>query len=131
MQTVQQIVDAVQKLPEGSLFKGYKDFVVQDLLIQPNNIRYRLECWQSPSGEYLVGRLPEGISQNHFGNSLVRYILFQYYHSHVTQPLILEGLHEMGIDISAGQVNRIITENKESFHQEKEDILKRIAEKAG
>jgi hypothetical protein len=52
------------------------------------------------------------------------FIIYQYYHSHVTQPLILEQLLELGIDISAGQVNRIIVEGNELFHKEKDEILK-------
>lgn len=110
-------------LPEGSKFKGYNDYIVQDLIIQPNNIRFRLECWQSLSGEYFVGQLPKDTAQNHFGISLVRFVLYQYYHAHVTQPLILEELLEMGVDISSGQINRIINENKDSFHREKDEIL--------
>ena len=43
---------------------------------------------------------------------------------HVTQPLILEQLRELGFDISAGQINRIITEGKERFHEEKDEILR-------
>ena len=49
--------------------------------------------------------------------------MYQYYHSHVTQPLIPEQLKEYGIDISSGMINRIITENKEQYHEEKEKIL--------
>ena len=30
---------------------------------------------------------------------------------------------EMGVDISAGQLNNLLTENKDDFHQEKDDIL--------
>jgi hypothetical protein len=59
----------------------------------------------------------------HFGPTLISFILYQYYHGHVTQPLILEELEEFGVDISAGEVNRIITEGKEEFHIEKEEIL--------
>ena len=41
----------------------------------------------------------------------------------MTQPLLLSRLWEWGIDISKGQLNRILTENKEGFHAEKRDIL--------
>ena len=60
----------------------------------------------------------------HFDSSLLSFILYQYYHCHVTQPLIFEQLWELGFDISTGQVNRIITEGKERFHMEKDEILR-------
>jgi hypothetical protein len=41
----------------------------------------------------------------------------------VTQPLLLAQLREWGIEISSGQLNRILIENKTLFHQEKQDIL--------
>lgn len=110
-------------LPEGSKLKDYQDFYVQDILIQPFNTRYRLERWETPSGEYVVGIMPEGVAQGHYGIQLIRFILYQYYHAHVTQPLIIEELLEFGIDISSGKVNSIITENKDDFHSEKEAIL--------
>ena len=69
--------------------------------------------------------LPDEIGTlGHFAPSLHSFILYQYHHCHVTQPLILEQLREMGGDISAGQVNRIITEGKGRFHAEKEEILR-------
>jgi hypothetical protein len=52
------------------------------------------------------------------------YILYQYYHAHVTQPLLSEQLWEGGVDISSGQIERILIESKECFHQEKAAILK-------
>ena len=40
------------------------------------------------------------------------------------QPLLLEQLWDVEVDISSGQLNRIITEGKEVFHKEKADILR-------
>ena len=111
-------------IPAGSRFKGYQDYVVQDIKFEAHNIRYRLERWQGPEGEYIIAKLPEEIMGSHFGTTLRSFILYQYYHALVTQPLIFEQLSEIGIEISSGEINRIITEDKEKFHLEKEEILK-------
>jgi hypothetical protein len=36
----------------------------------------------------------------HFGPELIAYVMYQYHQCHVTQPLLLEQLQEMDIDIS-------------------------------
>jgi hypothetical protein len=53
---------------------------------------------------------------------LICYILDQHHHAHVTQPLLLEQLHDFGIDISAGQLSHLLTENHKAFHQEKDEV---------
>lgn len=76
----------------------------------------------TPSGEYVIGELPEDVD-GHSASTLVSFVLYQHYGSCVTQPLILEQLHELSVDISSGQVNNIIIKNKDRFHREKDLIL--------
>ena len=113
----------VEQVPEEATFKGYDDFVVQDLRIELHNICYRLERWQRVDGTYLIAQPPEWLGGGHYGPTVVSYILYQHYGCYVTQPLLLEQLHELGIEISSGQLNRILIENKEAFHQEKDGLL--------
>ena len=110
-------------LPEGSRLLGYEDFTVQDILIQPHNTCYRLARYRTPEGEELIGVLPEDVQGSHFGITLKGFILYQYHHQRVTQPLILQQLTEFGIDISSGQISNILIEDKEAFHLEKDELL--------
>jgi uncharacterized small protein (DUF1192 family) len=112
-----------EHIPAGSTYKGYQDYLVQDLIISNWNICYRRMRWKTPDGRYIVGSLPDEISGTHFGPTLTAFILYQYYGCHVTQPLIAEQLKELGIEISTGQISNIIINNKERFHTEKDQIL--------
>jgi len=110
--------------PLESIFKGYEDFVVQDLIIRPQVIRYRRERWRTPDGRNLVAELPAHVRpDSHFGPTLISFVIHQYHHQHVTQPLLWEQLDQLGIDISKGQLSRILTEGKDAFHQEKAELL--------
>ena len=120
----EETVIRLPHVPEGAVFKGYEDFVVQDLVLKPRVILYRRERWLTADGTSLVAPLPaEVVHGSHYGADLICFILHQYHHQRVTQPLLLEQLHQLGIDISAGELNRILTEGKEAFHQEKAELL--------
>ena len=105
---------------EDWTFKGYANYVVQDLRIEPDNTCYLLEQWQKPDGTYVSAQAPAG---GHYRATLVSYILHQYHHQHVTQPLLLQQLKELGFKISAGKLSELLIEGKEDFHREKDELL--------
>jgi Transposase IS66 family len=111
-------------VPEGSRFKGYDDVFVQELLIKTETTRYRLERWLTPKGKLVVSERPAEAAAGHFGPTLRSFVLYQYHHAHVTEPKLLEQLREWGVRISSGQLHRLITEGKDTFHEEKEEILR-------
>lgn len=110
--------------PPGSRSHGYEEYYVQELLIHAKVTRYLRERIVTPGGQTLLAPLPnEVLPGSHFGPTLQGYLLYQYHHCNVTQPLLKEQLREYGIDISAGQINHILTHNKDGFHQEKAEVL--------
>lgn len=113
-----------EHIPDGAKFKGYEDYIIQDIEIKLRNTRYRRARYQTPDGGTIIGQLPAVVLGSHFGPTLRSYILSQYYQQHVPQNLILKQVWEFGIRISAGELNRIIIEDKEPFHAEKEEVLR-------
>jgi hypothetical protein len=122
------VVVKAEQVPEGSEFKGYSNFYVQELVLKTETTLYRAEKWLTPQGTMVSGQLPlalrvEGPGE-HFGPTMRSFVLYQYYHAQVTEPLILEQLHEWGVRMSSGELHRLITEGKEQFHREKDAILR-------
>lgn len=115
-----------ESLPVGATFRGYEAYVVQELIVQNDNTRYLRARYDLPGGGSVLAPLPPGVlpvGGGHFGANLIAYILDQYHQAHVTEPLLVEQLWEYGIDISAGQLHRILTEEHTLFHQEKDEVL--------
>ena len=42
------IIQPKKRIPNGSRFKGYRDVVIQGLVIRAHNTRYRLARWLTP-----------------------------------------------------------------------------------
>ena len=102
-----------KEVPKGWRLVGYKPYVVQDIIIRRNNIKYEREVWESPDGhQRITAELPLGIASRDFGEQIRRYVINLYNECHVTQPIIHSHLLNLGVDISAGTVNFILNEDK-------------------
>jgi hypothetical protein len=119
----EKIIRPQRRIPKGSRFKGYRDVIIQDLVIEAHNTRYRLARWLTPQGEYLTGELPAHLADHHFGPTLRSYLLYQHHHCQVTQPLLHEQLREWGIDISTGTIDALLSVDHGAFHAEKDALL--------
>jgi hypothetical protein len=55
-----------EDLPEGATFNGYREYDVQDLILERRNIRLMLAEYVTDDGKTIVGKLPAEY-QGHYG----------------------------------------------------------------
>jgi hypothetical protein len=112
-----------ENIEAGSRFKGYDDFIVQDVIVQPRTVLYRRERWLLPSGETVIAPLPAG-TVGHFGAELKRFVISQYVQGQVTVPRLVRLLNDIGTVISKRQVMRLLIEGQDAFLAEARDVLR-------
>lgn len=110
------------EIPEGSKFRGYEPYVVQELVREACNTRFLVECWPTPAGEYRRGELPEWV-EGHFGPKVKATLLYLHHHGRMTQPLLKEMRNECGIDIATGQIDALLSYGQDGFLHEKMALL--------
>ena len=110
-------------LPQDIEFKGYEEFTVQDLKLVPDNIRFRRAKFYSPStNKTYLAPLPAGYD-SHFGPGVKSLALWLGYAGNMSQAAIHSLLTCAGVSISTGQVNRLLVEGQDLFHEEGQEVL--------
>lgn len=110
-------------LPPDAKFQGYETRVVQDLKIITDNVEFRVAVYYSKSlKKTFLGKLPDGY-KGEFGPGIRSLVITLYRDSGMTEPAIARFLKTFGIQIAKSTISRMITEDHDLFHQEKEDIV--------
>jgi urease accessory protein UreE len=109
--------------PDGSRFKGYETYQVQELVLTVHAVRSLRERWVTPDGKTIIAPLPEG-TRGHFGPDLRRFVLMQYHQGQTTLPRLVALLQSVGVAISKREVQRLLTEKQEAFLDENRDVLR-------
>lgn len=111
-------------LPDDLISKGHTDIIVQDIIIQSNNIRYRRETYYSPSkNKSYYGALPEGVqNQDEYGIGIRSLIPVLKTACRMTEKPIIEFFENLGIVLSPTYLSQQWTGGYDWAHQEKSDL---------
>ncbi len=109
-------------LPADAQFKGYKEVVVQDIVFKPYNIKFLKEVYYSPSeNKTYLAELPGGYD-GEFGPGIKALVLTLYFDANISEPKVLDLLHNAGIVISAGEISNLLIKKNDVFHEEKKAV---------
>ena len=92
--------------------KGYEEYPVQDLIVQPKTVLCRRER-MLPDGTTVVAPLPAGI-KGHSGPELKRFVPAQYHQGQTTMPRLPDLLQSYGVSISKRRLVRLLIQGQEA-----------------
>lgn len=111
-------------LPEDIEFKGYEKRIIQNIIIQTDNVLYKLEKCYSPSErKTYIAKLDKNLQNTGFGVETKALVSTLYYENRVTENKIAAFLNSNGILISEGTISNIlIKEKSQQLTSEKKEI---------
>jgi hypothetical protein len=122
-ETIECPVDP-KELPPDAVRVENEAVIVQDIQINPHNIRFERHVYYSESeSKYFYGPLPGGYDQGDFGADLRSLILSLKYCGNMSESKIREFLDNFDVQISAGSVSNILTKTADVFAQEFNEIV--------
>lgn len=113
-------------LPDDLIFKGYKDVVVQNIIIKTDNVKYRRAEYYSPSQKKsYYGALPdEARGKGEYGVGIRTLIPVLKTECNMSQQRIKGFFYNFGVDVSATYIAQQWTGGYALFHQEKSDLYR-------
>ena len=97
------------ELPVDAVFKGYVEYIQQDLSLQRNNKRFLLGTYYSAlEGKSYKAAIPAGEVGGHFGAGVRSLINILHHYGNVTESALAGLLEGFGIQISAGSISNLL-----------------------
>jgi hypothetical protein len=110
-------------LPADIQFKGYEEYIVQELKLVSENTRFLRTKYYSPStNQSYLAPLPRGFD-SHFGPGMKSLALFLGYQGNMSQAGIHHLFTSAGAILSTGEINIFLTENADRFHKESAEVF--------
>jgi hypothetical protein len=105
-----------RELPPDAVRVADETVIVQDIRIEPHNIRFARHVYYSATeGRWIRGALPAGYDVGDFGPDLRSLIVALKYCGNMSEPKIRELLDNFQVQISSGSVSNILTGTAEAF----------------
>ena len=113
------------KLPDDAVFKGYQQYIVQDIKFELDNIEYRREEYYSPSTKRsYVADMPIDYDDSHYGFNIKALIITLHHQGKMSQPSMHEFLlTTYELQIAKSTISRILTDNLDMLDNEKTEIV--------
>lgn len=106
------------KLPKDARYIGSVERIVQNLKVHRENTKFIFKRYYSPSEKKTYTGEIEEYQGSSFGNDLRAFIDYMYFKLRVPHEKIISFLSEFEIDISAGQLSRLLTNRNAEFEEE-------------
>ncbi len=109
-------------LPPDAIRHDTTEVIVQDLILQPEIIRFGREVWYLPStGATITAPLPDGY-HGEFGPHIQALTLTLGHGANVSQPSLLTFFQDAGIAIGKGTIARWLRDHRTSWRAEAQAI---------